>query len=251
MRLMLVRLLVLGLFVLQGLALAQDGELKLELGTPRADVIKALGEPVGKIKDGNNETLLYSDGREILLEDGQVTMITGSEGLVIKRAEGSVGTTVSRSAPSPASSPSTPAIEMGGYTVDENTASEFLQFQTDGMEMIPTWAPLAGMVFLVMTTFFMLATMWRLFEKAGYSGWASLVPIYNAYVMLEIAGKPGWWLFLMIIPFVNFIVAIMVPFGVAEMFGKSWGFGLGLLLLPWLFYPILAFGSTEYLGVAV
>jgi hypothetical protein len=93
---------------------------------------------------------------------------------------------------------------------------------------------------------FMIVAMWKVFVKAGQPGWAILVPIYNAYVMLKIAGKPGWWLILMLIPIVNIVIAIMTLAGLAGNFGKGGGFVVGLIFLPVIFYPILAFGSAEY-----
>ena len=37
-----------------------------------------------------------------------------------------------------------------------------------------------------------IAGMWKTFAKAGKPGWASIVPIYNVIVLLEIAGRPLW-----------------------------------------------------------
>ena len=93
---------------------------------------------------------------------------------------------------------------------------------------------------------FMLIALWKVFTKAVQPGWASLIPIYNAYVILKIAGKPGWWLILMFIPIVNIVVAIMALAGLATNFGKGVGFVVGLLLLPIVFYPILGFGGAQY-----
>lgn len=89
---------------------------------------------------------------------------------------------------------------------------------------------------------------WKLFEKAGKPNWASLVPIYNVIVLLEIAGKPLWWIVLMLIPCVNLIVALFVAIDVAKAFGKGTGFGVGLWLLGIIFYPILGFGDAKYIG---
>jgi len=94
----------------------------------------------------------------------------------------------------------------------------------------------------------MIGSMWKVYVKAGQPGWASLVPIYNLVVMLRITGKPAWWLALMFIPFVNFIVLIMVTMDLAKCFGQSKGFGVGLLLLGFIFFPMLGFGSARYLG---
>lgn len=93
-----------------------------------------------------------------------------------------------------------------------------------------------------------IAGMWKVFEKAGQPGWAAIVPIYNAIVLLKIAGKPAWWIVLMLIPFVNFIIAIVVAMSLAKNFNKSSGFGIGLALLPIVFYPILGFGDAQYSG---
>jgi hypothetical protein len=96
----------------------------------------------------------------------------------------------------------------------------------------------------------MLVAAWKLFTKAGKPGWAAIIPIYNTIVMLEIVGRPIWWFFLMLIPFVNIVVLIMVTNDLARSFGKEVGWTIGLLLLPIIFYPMLAFGSAKYVGPA-
>jgi hypothetical protein len=93
-----------------------------------------------------------------------------------------------------------------------------------------------------------IAGFWKTFTKAGEPGWACLVPIYNVIVLLKIAGKPAWWVVLFLIPLVNFIISIMVSIAVAENFGKGTGFGIGLALLPFVFYPVLGFGDAVYQG---
>lgn len=95
---------------------------------------------------------------------------------------------------------------------------------------------------------FMAVAVWKVFTKAGEPGWACLIPIYNSYVLLKIAGKPGWWLILLFIPLVNVVVGIMALVGLAENFGKGGGYVLGLLFLPFIFYPMLGFGDAEYCG---
>ena len=103
-------------------------------------------------------------------------------------------------------------------------------------------------VFSIGLFVFLFAALWKVFTKAGHPGWAALVPIYNGIVLLQIAGRPLWWFILFFIPFVNFIVAIVVAMDVARAFGKSAGFGLGLAFLSPVFYPILGFGSAQYEG---
>jgi len=93
-----------------------------------------------------------------------------------------------------------------------------------------------------------IAGVWKTFVKAGKPGWAAIIPIYNLIVILQIAGKPLWWIILFLIPLVNLIMAILVGIAVAEKFGKGAGFGVGLALLGFIFYPILGFGSAQYQG---
>lgn len=94
----------------------------------------------------------------------------------------------------------------------------------------------------------LIASMWRVFTKAGEPGWTSIIPIYNAIVFLRIAGKPWWWLLLMLIPLVGIVIAIMATVSLANRFGKGVGFAMGLLFLGFIFYPILAFGDAQYQG---
>jgi hypothetical protein len=96
----------------------------------------------------------------------------------------------------------------------------------------------------------MIASMWKVFSKAGQPGWGCLIPIYNIYLMCKIAGRPGWWVILMLIPLVNFIIAIILLVDIAKSFGKGVGFALGLLFLGIIFWPILGFGSAQYQGPA-
>ncbi len=93
---------------------------------------------------------------------------------------------------------------------------------------------------------FTIVAFWKLYSKAGKPGWASLIPIYNIIVLLNIIKKPWWWIFLLLIPFVGFIIGIIIYIELAKAFGKSAGFAVGLILLPFIFIPILAFGDAQY-----
>ena len=110
--------------------------------------------------------------------------------------------------------------------------------------------PLAGMIGLVLAIIYIIA-MWKMFVKAGRPGWAAIIPFYNLYIILKIAGKPGWWLLLFIIPVVNIIIHAFVSVGLAKAFNRSPAFGIILL---WLFsfigYLILGFGKSVYSGVS-
>ena len=95
---------------------------------------------------------------------------------------------------------------------------------------------------------FIVITGWKVFEKAGQPGWAMLIPFYNYYIWAKIAGKPGYWVILYLIPLVNIVFAIMTHHGISKAFGKDTGFTVGLVLLGIVFYPILAFGDAQYIG---
>jgi hypothetical protein len=67
------------------------------------------------------------------------------------------------------------------------------------------------------------------------------------YVLLEIVGKPLWWLILFFIPVVNIVFLILTYLALAPRFGKSAGFAVGLILLPFVFFPIMGFDSSQYI----
>ena len=91
--------------------------------------------------------------------------------------------------------------------------------------------------------------MWKTFEKAGQPGWAAIIPFYNLYIALVIAGKPIWWMALLIlVPVVNLVMAILLGIAFAQKFGKGTGFGVGLALLSFIFFPMLGFGDAKYAG---
>jgi len=91
-----------------------------------------------------------------------------------------------------------------------------------------------------------IAGMWKVFTKAGQPGWAAIVPFYNIYVLvIEIARKDMVWFLLSI--FVPF--AVIIPMmDVAEKFGKSRAYGLGLAFLGFIFWPMLGFSDARYQG---
>jgi hypothetical protein len=96
----------------------------------------------------------------------------------------------------------------------------------------------------------MIVAAWKLFAKAGKPGWAIIVPIYGAIVMLQVAGRPWWWILLFLIPFVNIVIGFIVCIDIAKSFGKGAGFGIGIALLGFIFIPILAFSDAQYQGPA-
>ena len=102
-------------------------------------------------------------------------------------------------------------------------------------------------IFVIGLVVFLIIAQWKLYEKANQPGWACIIPIYNTIVLLDIVKKDWWWIFLFMIPIVNIVIAIIVYVELAKVFGKSGGFAVGLLFLPVIFIPILAFGSAKYI----
>ncbi len=112
---------------------------------------------------------------------------------------------------------------------------------------------IGGILFLLIYLAIILAVIiggWKMFVKAGQPGWGILVPILNIYFLCKIGGRPGWWVILFFIPIVSLIVSIILMIDIAKSFGKGIGFAIGLILLGFIFIPILGFGSAEYQGPA-
>ena len=99
----------------------------------------------------------------------------------------------------------------------------------------------AGIIAIVAT--------WIILEKAGIKGWGALIPIYNLYLVTKVSGNRGWFVILLLIPFVNIIATVFIALGLARVFGKSSVFAIVML---WLLTPsgllVLAFGNAKYIG---
>lgn len=94
----------------------------------------------------------------------------------------------------------------------------------------------------------MIIGMWKMFTKADKPGWASLVPFYNMYCLYDIGFGVGWLFLLTFIPCVNFVISVILSFKLAKAYGHGVGFGFGILFLAPIFYMILGFGQSEYIG---
>lgn len=128
-----------------------------------------------------------------------------------------------------------------------------------------------GAVKAVLGTAFLLALVsiagyWKVFKKAGQPGWGSLVPFYSSYLLYKITWGCGW---LFLAPIVLSVAGAFFVNGIASsllvvaatvlvcltsyktgmVFGKSAWFGVGLILLNWLFVLILGFSDAQYQGV--
>lgn len=94
----------------------------------------------------------------------------------------------------------------------------------------------------------MIVSQWKVFTKAGKPGWASIVPVYNMIVMIQIADLSLVYLLLFFVPIANIYALFKIYVGIAHKFGKSTGFGVGLIFLTIIFMPMLAFGDAVYEG---
>jgi len=93
---------------------------------------------------------------------------------------------------------------------------------------------------------FIIIGWWRTFVKAGKPGWGAIIPFYNMYLYIKVGGRPGWWLILFFIPFLNIIMDLIVSIDVSKNFGHGTGYGIGLWLLKPIFMLILGFGGDTY-----
>jgi len=105
-------------------------------------------------------------------------------------------------------------------------------------------------IFLVLYIVLPFVGFAKLFEKAGRPGWQGYIPIYNAYVMIELTGKPKWWIILMLIPGINVLAIIGITIDLLKSFGKfslrDWFAGV---VLPFIY--LIKWGNdkeTKYIG---
>ena len=104
-------------------------------------------------------------------------------------------------------------------------------------------------IFISVLVIFYFVCYWKIFVKAGREGWEGIIPIYSAIIMLKIIGKPWWWILLYLVPIVNIVFAIWTVNMFSKSFGKDEGFTVGLILLSWIFIPIMAFSKNiQYVG---
>jgi hypothetical protein len=127
---------------------------------------------------------------------------------------------------------------------------------------------LPGLIISAAIALLWAASWWRVFEAAGQHGWAALIPFYNLYTEAKVAvpdgerkihfgrsdkhgAGPGLVLFAEVLfgPVGYLCIRPFVGIEVAKKFGKTTSFGLGLGWLPFVFYPILAWGRATPDGV--
>lgn len=132
---------------------------------------------------------------------------------------------------------------------------------------------LIGLACLIFT----LVAQAKVHQKANKPGWTAIIPYYAQYVRAEIGGNVTYfWPFFIaslvggacsiaeysenemvvligsllstVAAVVALVYHIKMDRNLAIAFGQNNGFTVGLILLPVVFYPILAWGKTEYIG---
>ena len=107
-----------------------------------------------------------------------------------------------------------------------------------------------GLIYLAMIALWVLIAIsaWNIFKKAGEEGWKAIIPIYNLIVLSRIIGMEPLLLLIWLIPggIGAIIWLIIAAINLQKAFGQDAGFALGIILLPYVFLPILAFGKAQY-----
>ncbi len=123
----------------------------------------------------------------------------------------------------------------------------------DFSDSFPFWPFIVALIIPIIIFCIMIAVVeivgaWYMFQKAGEPGWAAIIPIYNYLIGIKIAGKPWWYILLMLIPIVNVVIYILILDGLSKSFGKGTGFTVGLFFFRFIFIPVLGFGNAVYTG---
>jgi hypothetical protein len=135
-----------------------------------------------------------------------------------------------------------PLVNPGNDLV--NPGNDFLSRFMDTAPFVLNYLPWL----IIALTIFGVVALWKIYQKAGRPGWECIVPVYSSYMLLKIVGKPTWWIILFFIPVVWIIPQILICLALAQVFGKGAGFAIGLIFLPFIFLPILAFDKSKYIG---
>lgn len=135
--------------------------------------------------------------------------------------------------------------------------NNFASGMFSGIIILLIFASIIGLVALI----FGIIGLWKTFQKAGKHGWEAIVPFYNYWILVEIAGLDWWWFLLILsdvilsflgLEFISGIVSLVSVFAlfncyynICKKFNKDWAFAIGLTLLSPVFLPILGFSKTD------
>ena len=144
-------------------------------------------------------------------------------------------------------------------TPDFSDIEELLEYLAPVMGIIITVAIVAGIIGLVVGIL-TIVSQWKVFTKAGRKGWECLIPYHSTFIIYDMSNvNPAFILILLfgsLVPVIgsfavliaSIVLAFYVNIKLAQSFGRSVGFGVGLALLGWIFWPILGLGKSEYQG---
>lgn len=92
--------------------------------------------------------------------------------------------------------------------------------------------------------------LWFVFKKAGQNPVLSLIPVYNYYILLKMAGRPGWHVFLLFVPIWQFITNYNIRTDTIRAFGKMRFIDevLGVLFFSFYLVYLGLDKKTKYLG---
>ncbi len=111
--------------------------------------------------------------------------------------------------------------------------------------MSPMQTVLVSVVVVAAIAFSMLVS-WKLYRKTGKPGWAAWIPIYNFLVFLDMCGRPKWWIFLLLVPALNFVIWVVLCLDLSKRFGKGIGFAIATIFFSAVTFTMLALGSAKY-----
>jgi hypothetical protein len=103
--------------------------------------------------------------------------------------------------------------------------------------------PIILLSFLVLTILLVRVSRFIIFGKAGQASWKALIPFFNLFVFTKIVNKPVWWTIIYLLFPIGFILSSLQ---ISKLFDKKIVYSIGLILLPIVFYPLLAFGKSSY-----
>lgn len=130
------------------------------------------------------------------------------------------------------------------------------------------WGALGGIIIFILLVFigiliFEIIAAWKFFQKCGKNGWEAIIPIYNSWIKVEIAGLNWWWFLLLIfsviiqlsgsddyrvlIGIVPLFANFVCNYNLAKKFHQDTGFAILMTLFSWIMIPIMAFsGKYQY-----
>lgn len=106
-------------------------------------------------------------------------------------------------------------------------------------------------ILVIALSILILVARWKLFKKANVDGWEALIPVHSDIVELKLGGIKTYWWFLNLVAICGvgpLIIAFWKNIALSKAFGKGAGFGVLMTFFPFICYPILAFGSAQYVG---